>query len=120
MKAQELLHPAAEGGHLMSGFCRWGKMASELAMTCLSHMALSPVGFQQIGSGCQHMASAAHRLHGRILLPSLCPAIFFHYSMAHSLPAFAILPLRALLTLFIPSDLKAFVESAPSLSFPSS
>lgn len=37
-------------------------MATKLAMTCLSHMVLSPVGLWQIGNECQHMASAALRL----------------------------------------------------------
>lgn len=48
-----------------------GKMVTKLAMTCLSHMVLSPVGLQQIGNERQHMASAALRLRVRVLLPSL-------------------------------------------------
>lgn len=75
----------------MSKFWLLGNMATKLAMTCLSHMVLSPVGLQQIGNECQHMASAALRL--RVSQGSVaftisppCPAIFSHYSNPHSVP----------------------------------
>lgn len=52
---------------LMSKFWRRGGIATKQAMTCLSHMLLSPVGFGQIGSGQQHMASAVLRQYTRAL-----------------------------------------------------
>ena len=73
----------------MSKFWRWGKTATKLAMTCLSHMVLSPVGLQQIGIECHHLALAALRLNVRQGSPALaisppCPAIFSDYSIPHS------------------------------------
>lgn len=101
----------------MSKFWRRGKMATKLAMTCLSHMVLSPVGLRQIGNECQHMASAALCLHVRVCClhhhSPPCLAIFSYYTIPHSVPTvcLAYSPTASFLNLSFLSDLNHFLKA---------
>lgn len=67
-----------------------------LALTCLSHMVLSPVGLQQIGKEQRHMAAAARPGAAAFavschFLSLLNPSLLSHCLQSPVLPSLALL-----------------------------